>query len=125
MLLQQFRKILKESGSFSTWEIVSRGQGTGKVEVVEQLREAQGREFGGSTVLIADNVAGDEELPVDVVAVIAPDVTDLVSHVAVRARNAQVLFASCSDPDLFEQLKGRRGQFLSLEVTPAGGRHLP
>ncbi len=63
---------------------------------------------------------GDEEIPEKVVAVIAPDVTDLVSHVAVRARNAQVLFASCSDPPTLDHLKSLRGQQLRLEVTPAG-----
>lgn len=65
-------------------------------------------------------MAGDEEIPEAVVAVIAPDVTDLVSHVAVRARNAQVLFAACSDPPTLQRLKSMRGQQLRLEVTAAG-----
>ena len=120
MLLQQLGRILRGRANLGAWEIVSRGRGTGKVEVVENLRTVQGKEFKEPIVLITDKVTGDEELPKEIVAVIAPNVTDLVSHVAVRARNSQMLFASCSDPDVLAHLKSRRGQFLSLEVTPSG-----
>jgi alpha-glucan,water dikinase len=120
MLLRQLGRTLRERAHLGSWEIVSRGRGTGKVEVVERLGEVQARQFDRPTLVIADRVMGDEELPREIIGVIAPDVTDLVSHVAVRARNAQVLFASCADPELFERLKSRRGQVLSLEVTPSG-----
>src|ERR1051326_3347481 len=63
---------------------------------------------------------GDEDIPEGVTAVIAPDVTDIVSHVAVRARNANLLFASCHDTEEFERLKSLRGKFLQLDVNPAG-----
>jgi alpha-glucan,water dikinase len=120
MLLHQAGRVLRQGAHLGDWQIVSRGRGTGQVEVVEALRSVQGRQFKSPTVVIADKVMGDEELPKEIVAVIAPDVTDLVSHVAVRARNAQVLFASCSNPAVLEHLKTQRGRFLSLEVTPAG-----
>jgi alpha-glucan,water dikinase len=120
MLLHQVERVLRQSAHLGSWQIVSRGRGgTGRVEVVDALRTVQGKQFPGPTVVIADKVMGDEELPKEVVAVIAPDVTDLVSHVAVRARNAQVLFASCSDPEVLEELKSK-GEFLHLEVTAAG-----
>jgi alpha-glucan,water dikinase len=65
-------------------------------------------------------VMGDEEIPDGVTAVIAPDVTDIVSHVAVRARNANLLFATCYDRHLFNRLKGLAGQRLDLSVNAAG-----
>ena len=68
------------------------------------------------TVVVADQVMGDEEIPEGVTAVIAPDVTDIVSHVAVRARNAGILFASCHDAATLQRLKAMRGKFLQLEV---------
>jgi alpha-glucan, water dikinase len=120
MLLHQAGRVLRQGAHLGDWQIVSRGRGTGQVEVVEALRSVQGKQFKSPTVVIADKVMGDEELPKEIVAVIAPDVTDLVSHVAVRARNARVLFASCSDPGVLEYLKAQRGRFLSLEVTAAG-----
>lgn len=120
MLLSQLGRALRTAGHLGAWQIVSRGSGTGKVEVVEALRSVQGQRFESPMVIVADKVMGDEEIPEEIVAVIAPDVTDLVSHVAVRARNARVLFASCSDPQLLEQLKALRGEQLHLEVTTAG-----
>src|SRR5207302_8559136 len=44
----------------------------------------------------------------------------LVSHVAVRARNAGVLFATCFEPEEFARLKGLRDKTLSLRATPGG-----
>src|SRR2546430_4954566 len=49
--------------------------------------------FPVATVLIAGAVTGTEEIPAGVTAVLTLDTPDLVSHVAVRARNARVLFA--------------------------------
>ena len=120
MLLHQVERVLRQSAHLPAWQIVSPGRGVGQVEVVEILRTIQGKTFPGPTVVVADKVMGDEELPKEIVGVLAPDVTDLVSHVAVRARNAQVLFASCSDPDILDQLKALRGKFIRVEATPAG-----
>jgi alpha-glucan,water dikinase len=71
-------------------------------------------------VVVADQVMGDEEIPEGVTAVIAPDVTDIVSHVAVRARNANILFAACHSAATLQALKARRGQFLQLDVRADG-----
>ncbi len=120
MVLQQIGRLLRQAANLGPWQIVSRGRGIGQVEVLDELRAVQGRKFGEPTIVVAGKVAGDEEIPEGIVAVIAPDVTDLVSHVAVRARNAQVLFAACSDATLLERLKSMRGRRLRLEVTAAG-----
>jgi alpha-glucan,water dikinase len=120
MLLHQIDRVLRKSAHLGDWQIVSRGCGTGRVELVDTLRTVQGRHFIEPTVIIADKVNGDEELPQPIVAVLAPDVTDLVSHVAVRARNAQVLFAACSDPALLDRLKSLRGRVLRLETAASG-----
>jgi alpha-glucan,water dikinase len=120
ILLRHLDPRLRQAANLGPWQIVSRGSGAGKIEVLESLRAVQGRRFEGPTVIIADQVMGDEDLPDNVTAVLAPNVTDIVSHVAVRARNANVLFASCLDPELFQQLKGKRGRFVELEVNAAG-----
>ncbi len=120
MVLQQIDRHLRASAQLGNWQIVSRGGGTGRIEVVEMLGAIQGKTFTEPVAVIADKVSGDEELPEQVVAVLAPDVTDLVSHVAVRARNAQTLFAACSDPDLLNRLKALKGRFVHFQLTPAG-----
>jgi len=120
MLLRHLDPLLREAARLGHWQIISRGQGSGTIEVVESLRSVQGKTYHRPTVVIADVVAGDEEIPPGVVAVIAPDVTDVVSHVAVRARNANLLFASCYDPEVLKHLKSMQGKQLSVEVNPAG-----
>jgi len=120
MLLHHLGPLLRQAAHLGAWQIVSRGSGTGEVEVTGTLRSVLERDLGKPTVVVTDKVMGDEEIPKEVVAVIAPDVTDLVSHVAVRARNARVLFAACSDPPTLERLKSMRGQQVRLEVTAAG-----
>ncbi|MBU6400708.1 MAG: hypothetical protein KGS61_10340, partial [Verrucomicrobia bacterium] len=120
LLLHQLEPRLRQAARLGAWQVISRGRGAGTVEVVEALRSLQGRSLARPTVVVAQQVAGDEEIPEGVAAVIAPDVTDLVSHVAVRARNANLLFASCHDPDLLQQLRSLRGQYLELHVTAAG-----
>lgn len=51
------------------------------------------------TVIIAQRVTGEEEVPEGAVAVLTPDAPDVLSHVSVRARNMKVLFAICHDPE--------------------------
>jgi alpha-glucan,water dikinase len=119
-LLHHLDPILRRSAKLGNWQIVSPGTGAGIVEVVEALRSVQGRKFDAPRVIIADKVLGDEEIPDGVAAVIAPNVTDIVSHVAVRARNAHLLFASCYDADLLEHLKSLRGQKIKINVDAAG-----
>jgi alpha-glucan, water dikinase len=119
-LLRHLDPLLRQSAHIGSWQIVSRGRGTGEVVLAESLRAIQSAQFKAPTIILADKVMGDEEIPENVTAVIAPDVTDIVSHVAVRARNANLLFASCLDAELFQSLKAMAGRFLDLEVNPSG-----
>jgi alpha-glucan,water dikinase len=119
-LLRQLDPLLRKSAHMGNWQIVSRGRGAGRVEVVDSLRAIQRAKYDQPTVILTNKVMGDEDIPEGVTAVIAPDVTDIVSHVAVRARNANLLFASCHDQELFDHLKSLRGHFLQLDVNPAG-----
>src|SRR5205823_13450044 len=96
------------------------GRACGRVRVVERLLSVQAERLPEATVLIADVVGGNEEIPEGVTAVLTADAPDLVAHVAVRARNAGVLFATCFEPEVYARLKGLRGKTLSLRVTPGG-----
>jgi alpha-glucan,water dikinase len=120
MLLHHLDPLLRRSAQLGHWQVLSRGSGSGQVETIATLRAIQGRQFDRPTVIIADKVMGDEEVPEGIVAVIAPDVTDIVSHVAVRARNAHLLFATCYDAATFQRLKSLRGRRIRLDVNAAG-----
>lgn len=120
MLVSYLNPILRKSAGLGDWQVISRGRGTGQVEVVSDLRSIQGRTFGHPTIIVTDEVAGDEEMPEGVTAIITSDTTDIVSHIAIRARNARLLFATCYDSKIVERLKALRGRQLKLTVTAAG-----
>lgn len=120
ILLRHLDPMLRKAAHLGDWQVVSPGRGAGKIHVVEALRSVQRQRFDSPTVIIAAAVNGDEDIPEGVVAVLAPDVTDIVSHVAVRARNAHMLFASCHDEATLEHLKSLNGLFVELDVSPAG-----
>ncbi|MEC4684829.1 MAG: PEP/pyruvate-binding domain-containing protein [Nitrospirota bacterium] len=120
MLLRYLDPVLRKKAKLGNWQVISQGQGIGRVETVEALGAVQGKRFDSPTVIIADKVRGDEEPPEGVTAVITPDAVDLVSHVAVRARNAHLLFAICYDRKHLERLKSLKGRYLNFAVDTSG-----
>lgn len=57
---------------------------------VADLDEVQEEVYSEPTVLLANKVSGEEEIPEGVVAVLTPDAPDVLSHSSVRARNMKV-----------------------------------
>lgn len=119
-LLRRLDPILRKHADLGSWQIISPASAGGYVEAVSHLRQVQGRIFTRPTVVVAQKVGGDEEIPESVTAVLTPDAVDIVSHVAVRARNAGLLFASCFDPEPITRLQSFAGRSISLQTTPAG-----
>jgi alpha-glucan,water dikinase len=120
MLVHLLDPILRKNAKLGNWQVISPGHAIGKVEVVDALRSIQGKSFDSSTVIIADKVRGDEEPPEGVTAIITPETVDLVSHAAVRARNARLLFATCYDKECLDRLKSLKGHLLNLAVKASG-----
>lgn len=58
---------------------------------VDQLLTVQDKSYDKPTVLVVKGVKGEEEIPDGVVAVLTPDMPDVLSHVSVRARNSKVI----------------------------------
>ncbi|MFW6039361.1 MAG: phosphohistidine-like domain-containing protein, partial [bacterium] len=119
-ILRRLEPQLRHESGFGGWQIISPGGATGRLEAVPRLRDVQSRDYEQPTLLLADEVAGDEEIPANVRAVITPAVPDLVSHVAVRARNEHVLVASCLENDTLQSLRQRVGRDVTVRLTPAG-----
>lgn len=120
LLIHHLDPILRKSANLGDWQVISAGQATGVIEVVQSLRSVQDRKFDRPTIIIADKVTGEEEPPSGLRAVITPDLVDLVAHVAIRARNSGILFATCYDRDKFEKFKSMKGQSISLRINPSG-----
>lgn len=58
---------------------------------VDELLTVQNKSYDKPTVIVAKVVKGEEEIPDGVVAVLTPDMPDVLSHVSVRARNSKVV----------------------------------
>jgi alpha-glucan,water dikinase len=112
--------VLRRHAALGDWQVVSPNPAAGQVRLTGSLRDLQGQRFEQPTVVLADTVHGDEEPPEGVCAVITPCPVDLVSHVAVRARNARLLFATCYDHALYQRLQALRGRTIELRPSPAG-----
>lgn len=72
------------------------------------------------TILMADRVCGEEEIPDGVVGVLTPDAPDVLAHVSVRARNMNVLFATCHDDWQLKNIQENEGMVLSFKPTASG-----
>lgn len=120
LVLRRLDPVLRKEAGLGGWQIISPAAAAGRVRVADHLHAVQGEHFPEATVLVADAVAGNEEIPEGVTAVITADTPDLVSHIAVRARNAQVLFATCFDREIYERLKGMKDSAVTLRATPGG-----
>lgn len=59
---------------------------------MDELLSVQNKTYDKPTILVANTVKGEEEIPDGTVAVLTPDMPDVLSHVAVRARNSKVVF---------------------------------
>jgi alpha-glucan,water dikinase len=120
MLIRHLEPLLRKHAKLGDWQVISPGRTAGWLEVVESLGSVQGRHYDRPSIIIAEKVRGDEEPPEGATAIITPDAVDLVSHIAVRARNAHLLFASCYDEDCLTRLKSLKGHMLNFRVNVSG-----
>ncbi|CAL5022240.1 unnamed protein product [Urochloa decumbens] len=117
LLLNRLDPILRNIANLGSWQIISPVEVKGYVTVVDQLLTVQNKCYDKPTVLVAKAVKGEEEIPDGVVAVLTPDMPDVLSHVSVRARNSKVLFATCFDPEILSELQQNDGKLISVKPT--------
>ncbi|XP_026422390.1 alpha-glucan water dikinase, chloroplastic-like [Papaver somniferum] len=118
-LLNRLDPVLRKTANLGSWQVISPVEVTGYVEVVNELLAVQNKTYERPTILVAKNVRGEEEIPDGTVAVLTPDMPDVLSHVSVRARNSKVCFATCFDPDILSDLQSKEGKLLCLKPTSA------
>ncbi|MBA0772792.1 hypothetical protein Gotri_008114, partial [Gossypium trilobum] len=105
--------------SWDSWQVISPVEVVGYVDVVEELLAVQNKSYDRPTILVAKSVKGEEEIPDGTVAVLTPDMPDVLSHVSVRARNCKVCFATCFDPKILADLQANKGKLLRLKPSSA------
>lgn len=119
ILLRHIEPILRKAADLGSWQIISRKEVSGEVEIAD-LFTVQDKVFKKPTVILTDTIKGEEEIPDGVVAVLTPAGVDILSHVSVRSRNAKILFASCYDSKVVDELKSYKGQNIKLTVNASG-----
>mmetsp|Transcript_22316 Transcript_22316/g.61890 ORF Transcript_22316/g.61890 Transcript_22316/m.61890 type:complete len:1108 (+) Transcript_22316:271-3594(+) len=119
-LLAESQMQVADAAGLSKWQIISFADTPTAKVVVSKLSDIQGHVFDIPTVVITDTLGGLEDIPEGVVAVLSATVTDVLSHVAIRARNQGVLLASCRDVAEFNSLKEYDGKFVSSKVSVDG-----
>ncbi|CAK9158146.1 unnamed protein product [Ilex paraguariensis] len=118
-LLNRLDPILRKTANLGSWQVISPVEAIGYVVVVDELLSVQNKSYGQPTILIAKSVKGEEEIPDGTVAVLTPDMPDVLSHVSVRARNSKVCFATCFDPTILAEFQANEGKLLCLKPTSA------
>jgi alpha-glucan,water dikinase len=120
VLSHRLRCVLREKARLPSWQPVSHGGGKGQVKVMESMDAVQGQRFDPPVIIVSDRIRGDEDLPEGALAVLTSASVDVVSHVAIRARNQGVLLATCYDVEAFEKLRSSEDQFMEVEVDGTG-----
>ncbi|GKA58375.1 alpha-glucan water dikinase 1, chloroplastic isoform X1, partial [Tanacetum coccineum] len=118
-LVNRLDPILRGVANLGSWQVISPVEAVGYVVVVDKLLSVQNESYDVPTILVAKTVSGEEEIPDGAVAVLTPDMPDVLSHVSVRARNSKVCFATCFDPDILNDLRAKEGKLVSLKPTSA------
>ncbi|KAJ9563988.1 hypothetical protein OSB04_009148 [Centaurea solstitialis] len=118
-LVNRLDPILRGVANLGSWQVISPVEAVGYVVVVDELLSVQNKSYELPTILVAKTVSGEEEIPDGAVAVLTPDMPDVLSHVSVRARNSKVCFATCFDPDILDDLRSKEGKLLNLKPTSA------
>ncbi|KAH0756297.1 hypothetical protein KY290_026567 [Solanum tuberosum] len=118
-LLNRLDPVLRKTANLGSWQIISPVEAVGYVVVVDELLSVQNEIYKKPTILVANSVKGEEEIPDGAVALITPDMPDVLSHVSVRARNGKVCFATCFDPNILADLQAKEGRILLLKPTPS------
>ncbi|OVA15252.1 Pyruvate phosphate dikinase [Macleaya cordata] len=119
ILANRLDPILRKIANLGCWQVISAVEVRGFLTTVNELITVQNKVYGRPTVLIANKVSGEEEIPDGVVAVLTPDMPDVLSHVSVRARNSKVCFATCFDQSILRALKLKEGKAVSIQLRSA------
>jgi len=116
-LLDQKARAAAQMGA---WEMVSSvTSAVGTASSMADIVGIQGQTFEQPQVIFAQHVGGVEDIPPGVTAIITRSSMDILSHIAIRARNQNVLLATCHDDATFESLKANTGA-VTVSVNAAG-----
>ncbi|GBG60684.1 hypothetical protein CBR_g12420 [Chara braunii] len=110
IMLQRLEPMLRSTAGLSSWQVISQASAQGVVMVLPSLASVQGEVYDTPQIAVIKDLGGMEDIPIGVVGVLTSSTTDVLSHVAIRARNSKVLLATCFDADEFASICQMQGK---------------
>eukprot|EP00828_Plagiopyla_frontata_P040543 TRINITY_DN5527_c0_g1_i9.p1 TRINITY_DN5527_c0_g1~~TRINITY_DN5527_c0_g1_i9.p1 ORF type:complete len:844 (-),score=166.05 TRINITY_DN5527_c0_g1_i9:182-2713(-) len=119
VLIKKLEAFLQEDNKM--FEIISPLQQVqGKIIYQFALMDVQFKTYEEKTILIVENISGEEEVPNNVSGIIiineSNNYPDLLAHVSVRARNLKILLIACLNKQLQEKITNFQGKYVSIET---------
>lgn len=113
--------MLRRGAGLGPWEVTSRGSGN-VVGTVKVMKELPTEAYSQKVIAVLQTLTGWEDIPLGIVAILLPSESsvDVLSHVAIRARNQNVLLASCDDDSLLNELRGSNEKPLAVQINAGG-----
>ena len=121
-LISTLRPAVRAAAGRSPWQIVSVGDASletyAGMAKVQTLSEIQGEDFSSTPmVCFTETLGGLEDIPAGVKAVVTKAPVDLLSHIAIRARNTNVLLASVADDVLWNKVLEMAGGNVRFSIA--------
>lgn len=115
------RKACRKQLSLPPWDPLYAGEASGKLLRIDKLADLAVDETE-ATILLCRHASGDEDIPPNVRGVVLGRPLPHLSHLGVRARQAEVVFVCSEDHGIFEEVwQSARHSFVSLVVDNANG----
>ncbi|HFQ82192.1 MAG TPA: hypothetical protein ENK33_12600 [Desulfobacterales bacterium] len=112
LLLKNIRSI----AGLPPWDVIGPGVACGTLCTAAGLDYLPAAENGPQIVLLKQ-AAGDESIPQGVRALVLAHNLPHLSHLAIRARQAEVVLVAAEDSSLFKELCRQRGKKLTITAT--------
>lgn len=134
-VIQRLETAAREGAGLGPWACVSKGDSNGIAEgamLTAPLATLQGAagaiQVANATgdagaVLLSERIDGLEDVPLGITAVLTRSNVDMLSHVALRARQAGALLACCTDDEAWNALMACavEGAKVRVAVDSSGG----
>ncbi len=120
-LIRSYEPHLYRALDLPGWQVVSNpGPVEGHVTRLDDLRKVQGRTYKRPTIALVKRIGGEEDIPPGIRAIVTHEAPDVLSHVAIRARNGGVMVVGCIDEAMLEPLAERINRKAQLRIGPDG-----
>lgn len=119
--LRKIDRFLRSFAHLNPWQIISPGKLTeGVLKSVPNLHDIQLTRFAEPTILVVNQVGGEEDIPEGVKGVISRTELDTLAHVSVRARNLGVFLAVCYEEEVVRSVNRLEGRLVRVACDRSG-----